>query len=374
MTKLISRFWAVVFTVLLLATPSARANFGGAVYCDANCTGVSNAPLAGVTVNAYLCGTATLVGSTVTGPDGSYSFEPSPSMPVGGVYYVCAVIPAGYTGGANPGNPGYACTTTCFTFTLLCDCTHNIGLCPINGCSPTIPSPCPPANAFFGLGAAGGFTVLGLSGANVVISEGATLVRGNVGLGPNDTGDLLKAKIDGALILDPTSNPDIHPDLQVTGGIISLNLNPAVNAALAANANLAALASSQTFGDITKSTTLTGNGSVNVISLKSVNMVKGTITITGSSSDVFVFNVAGQFNFSSSQIKLVGVSANNILWNFPVTGTGDINIFKDVTVAYGVFLAPNRNIVIDHTVTTGEVIGGGQIRIHSAATVVCPTL
>src|SRR5215471_8029183 len=128
---------------LLFGSMSAHANFGGKVYCDANCNGAfdnGDAPLAGVTVNAYLCGTSTLVGSTVTAADGSYSFSPSASMPLGSFYYTCVVIPPGYTAGANPGNPGFACTSSCFTFAEPCDCTHNIGLCPV---TVSCPSPGP---------------------------------------------------------------------------------------------------------------------------------------------------------------------------------------------------------------------------------------
>src|SRR5262245_46312703 len=69
-----------LFTLsLILASATAWANLGGTIFCDANCSGTresDEAGLAGVTVNAYLCGTSTLVGSTVTGPDGTYFFAP----------------------------------------------------------------------------------------------------------------------------------------------------------------------------------------------------------------------------------------------------------------------------------------------------------
>jgi hypothetical protein len=128
---------------LVLASANAWASFGGKIFCDANCNGVfdsNEAPLAGVTVNAYLCGTSTLVGSTNTAADGTYVFEPSPTMPVGSAFYTCAVIPPGYGAGANPGNPGYACSSVCFTFADPCDCTHDIGLCPV---TVSCPSPGP---------------------------------------------------------------------------------------------------------------------------------------------------------------------------------------------------------------------------------------
>ena len=126
---------------LVLASASAWASFGGKVFCDGNCNGAldPNEPgLAGVTVNAYLCNTDTLVGSTVSGADGSYSFEPTGSMPLGQNYYTCVTLPAGYVAGPNV--PGFPCTSSCFTFVEPCDCTHNIGLCPVSGsCAPAGP-------------------------------------------------------------------------------------------------------------------------------------------------------------------------------------------------------------------------------------------
>jgi hypothetical protein len=126
---------------LVLASASAWASFGGKIFCDANCNGIfdsNEVPLAGITVNAYLCGTDTLVGSTVTGADGSYLFVPTATMPLGSSFYTCAVLPPGYAPG--PNNPGFPCTTTCFTFAEPCDCTHDIGLCPV---TVSCPSPGP---------------------------------------------------------------------------------------------------------------------------------------------------------------------------------------------------------------------------------------
>src|SRR6185369_8943397 len=92
----------------LLASSSAWANFGGTIYCDANCDGSfggGDVPLSGVTVNAYSCGTSTLVGSPVSGLHGSYEFEPSPTMSVWSFYCCCVVVPSGYRAGGSPGNP-----------------------------------------------------------------------------------------------------------------------------------------------------------------------------------------------------------------------------------------------------------------------------
>jgi hypothetical protein len=128
---------------LVLASASAWASLGGKIFCDGNCNGVldtNEVGLAGVTVNAYLCGTDTLVGSTVSGPDGSYSFSPTTTMPVGSTFYTCVTLPTGY--GPGPNNPGFPCTTTCFTFAEPCDCIHDIGICPLTvSCPSPIQSP-----------------------------------------------------------------------------------------------------------------------------------------------------------------------------------------------------------------------------------------
>ena len=249
------------------------------------------------------------------------------------------------------------------------------------GCNPPPPPPnaCPDRPAVFGLGSAGAFTVLGLAGADVIISEGQTLIRGDVGLGPNDVGDLLKATIFGTLYLNGPTNPatpDIHPDLTVTGGIVTADLSGAVAAASAASNTLRGLAPEQTFGDITKATTFTGTGgTTHVININSVKIIKTTLTFVGGPNDVFIMNVAGDFTFGSAQMILRTTAAGtvkpeNIIWNIYSTG-GDVNVYKDITIWYGLLLVPRRDVIIDHTVGTGGVIGGMKIAIHSAATVVC---
>ena len=231
---------------------------------------------------------------------------------------------------------------------------------------------CGTPNAVFGLGRAAPFTILGLDNGSVTISQGDTKVTGDVGVGPTNGGALLKATIDGKLWLDPTATPDIHPDLVVTGGTATSDLSGAVADARAASALLSAKPPTRaSLGNITTSTTITVGPGLNVIPVSSVDLVKRTLTISGPSSAIVLFKVDGEFNFSSSQTYLTGgIGVGNILWNFSTTGSGDIDIFKDVTTAIGIFLAPNRNILIDHTVTTGQLIGQ-TVTAHSAATVTC---
>jgi hypothetical protein len=259
------------------------------------------------------------------------------------------------------------------------DCTTTPQIAKAGASALVVPTTenCPVAPAAFGLGAAGTYTVLGLQGAKLVISEGNTSITGDVGLAANGTGNLLKATINGKLFLDPTAHPDIHAkDLKVTGGIVVKNMSPENSDAFAANTALAAMAPTQApLGPITTSTTITGGAGTNVISLAGVNLVKGTLTLSGSPNSLFIINVTGGFNFSSSQMVLAGgVQPNNVIWNFIGAGP-DVNIFKPGTVAYGTFLAPFRNIIQDHATLSGRYIGasgGLSLKMHSAATVICP--
>ena len=217
-------------------------------------------------------------------------------------------------------------------------------------------------------------SVFGLTNADITFGSGATTINGDVGLGPHTTGSLIKATINGKLFKDPTSTASISAkDLTVTGGVVIKDLTGAVNDALAASAFWAGLAPTQTFGDITTSTTITGSGGLNVIAVNSINMVGGTLTLAGTPTSIFIFNVAGDFILNGTQMVLSvsgGVDFGRVLWNFPTAGT-DIKIFKPVGSAFGTFLAPIRGVLLDKAQLTGAIISSGSILVHSGA-LICP--
>lgn len=98
----------------------------------------------------------------------------------------------------------------------------------------------------------------------------------------------------------------------------------------------AGLAATQTFGAISGTQTITGNGGLNVINVASLS--NPTLTISGTAKDIFVFNVAGQFS-TNRTITLQGVTASQILWNF--TGTGTVFSTSGGNLLFGTFLATN---------------------------------
>ena len=228
------------------------------------------------------------------------------------------------------------------------------------------------------LGQAGGYAVFimgNVAGTKSAISEAGTKITGHVAVGPSASGsssDLLKATIDGTLFLDPAAIVGIHPDLIVTGGVANQSLTAARNDALAASACFAALAPTRTLTSITSSMTLTGNGGINVIKVGSIVLVKKVLTLSGGPKEVFIINVSGDCSFGSAQVVLAGgLKASQVLWNFPGTGT-TVNVYKDITYVSGTFLVPFRDYVQDVAHLNGSVIAGGNVRIHSGATVTYP--
>jgi hypothetical protein len=202
-----------------------------------------------------------------------------------------------------------------------------------------------------------------------VILNSSHLV-GNIGLGPQETSVFQKTNDTGVLDVDPTATPDLSnvgKDFTVSGGIVTVDLTQAGNDANTASAADAALTPTQTFGDITQSFTITGNGGVNVIALNSLNYNAQTLTLQGSANDVFIINVAGGFTFAQSQIVLTGgVTANQVLFNFPGSGAG-VTLYKSSNVINGTFLAPERSIDYHNPASFNGAIIALNIDIHSNA-------
>jgi hypothetical protein len=118
--------------------------------------------------------------------------------------------------------------------------------------------------------------------------------------------------------------------------------------------NASALLATETFtGTVSGAVSITGDGGLNVIDFNSLN--NPLLTITGTASDTFVFNVSGTFS-TNEVMTLDGVSASQILWNF--TGTSG-NVFQTSggDVVYGTFLATDGgNFQFSNLDLTGQLI------------------
>lgn len=147
-----------------------------------------------------------------------------------------------------------------------------------------------------------------------------------------------------------------------------------VNDALNSFNNNTALTATQSFASgITSGTTITGNGGLNVISVTgNINLGNGeNLTLSGTSSDIFVINVSGTLTLTgNAKLLISGVPVENVIYNFTGssgtinTGVGD--------VLNGVFLAPNYSMTLDG-IWNGEIISGKTIQLLSGVTVNGPS-
>jgi hypothetical protein len=126
------------------------------------------------------------------------------------------------------------------------------------------------------------------------------------------------------------------------------------------------LAPTQTFGSITGTTIINGNGGLNVIN--ATNIQNDKLTLNGTANDYFVFNISGLVNTNQAMTLLGGVSPSNILFN--LTGSGTV-LFQTSggDVLYGTFLAVNGGkYQFSNLDLTGRLINiGGDVQFVSGS-------
>lgn len=242
------------------------------------------------------------------------------------------------------------------------------------------------------LGSAAGYAVVGVGGSVMIQSDfklyqSATVINGNVAEGPPTTLDHgIDATVHGRWDYDLT---DANPAASgytgnVTGGFHQVDLSGVAADARAASAAAAAFAPTQIFSSLSNGQTIIGNAGVNVIRITGDSTIKTFLTLQGTATSTFIFQftsatTAGHsvLTLSGMTMNLVGgVQANNIYWNFNGHG-GDINVTSMAVgqKVYGNFLAPDRNITVDHGIVLGRLIGGGSgslLNIHSGSMVSSP--
>jgi len=232
------------------------------------------------------------------------------------------------------------------------------------------------------LGGAADYAVVGVGGSVSIYSDfeiyqSATVINGNVAEGPyTHTTHGVDATVNGRWDYDPTVDPApfLGSGGSVTGGFVQKDLTGVAADARNASALAAALAPTQNFSTLTEGQTIVGNGGLNVIRITGDVTLKKTLTISGSASDQFVFQLTTSgtghiLTLSGMTMTLAGgVLADSILWNLNGLG-GDIVISSGADVA-GTFLAPDRQIVSDHGTIDGRLIGGGsgtEMSVHSGS-------
>ncbi len=229
------------------------------------------------------------------------------------------------------------------------------------------------------LGSAAGYTVLGLHGGTVQLSD--SQVTGDVAIGPNGTVVLKRTAVTGTLFEDPTASVDVRNPKKTpspTGGEVTRRLRQAQSDADAASAALDALTPTVSLGNLTKSATVNGNGGLNVVHLRSVDYHNDTLTLRGGSQDVFVIDVDRGLSLDQSRVVLTGgVTADHVIFNLAGSGA-DVNVSGSRSSLNGTILAPRRSVDVEdlgafHGAVIARDIALGSGAALAGATFAAPT-
>jgi len=169
----------------------------------------------------------------------------------------------------------------------------------------------------------------------------------------------------GQLFHDSTANISGALQNPVTQVLVPLSFTQdaattAQNIATAASA----LAATQTFTTINGTTTITGNGGLNVIDVDNIDNAK--LTLSGGPMDFFVFNVSDQIH-TNQPMSLIGITPEQILFN--LTGTGTVFQTSGGDVSFGTYLAANGgDFQFSQLELTGRLITiGGDVQFVSGS-------
>lgn len=234
------------------------------------------------------------------------------------------------------------------------------------------------------LGAAGNFGVLINPG--VTFNQNNGDLSGNIGMG---SGAILKmsgpATITGTVdfadaitkpvtslgntYLIPNNGSNIS-NTTITGG--TAQNATLVNAALASISTLSGMYSGGTSLDLSNVkntspvTVAVSGGTTHQYSVGNVLVNGGTLTISGSASDVVVFNISGTVKFQSVSNQPLptvyltgGITSDHVLWNILSTGNNFSSSGNHATnQVYGTFLDLNGNINLNEITVNGRIFGG----------------
>ncbi|MBL0926366.1 MAG: hypothetical protein IBJ11_01780 [Phycisphaerales bacterium] len=226
--------------------------------------------------------------------------------------------------------------------------------------------------AIVNLGTAGNYAVVA-TGTGISMNSGPNV--GDVLLGQGINASFSgggNGAITGVLYYDSTvtgtntfNQLQTPPTIQQVATSVTLT---AENDAIAASIAAQNLTPTQTFGAINGTQTITGNGGVNVINIASLQ--NAPLTLSGTASDVFIFNVTGNFATNQPMTLSGGVLPSRILFNLLGT-SGNIFQTSGGNTLFGTFLSTRGgNFQFSNLVLTGALINtGGNVAIVSGSRV-----
>jgi choice-of-anchor A domain-containing protein len=218
------------------------------------------------------------------------------------------------------------------------------------------------------------FGLLGLNGGTFTINSSHNLIA-DVGYSAGVT-STTNQKIDnftGTSYVHSNVNSFIYTaaTYQPTGGIIRNDglgdaiLDQANADAITASADYAAMAPHVILGNVTTNQTINHVSFNTVVQMSSMNYNSNVITLVGTpgGDDGFIINVTGSFDFSQSEVRLVNVRAERVIFNFP--NASNITLNKAANIWNGTILAPIGNVIYHNPATFNGAIIALNIAVHS---------
>lgn len=208
---------------------------------------------------------------------------------------------------------------------------------------------------------------------NVSISGTAWTENGNIGLG-DYLGDAAgSVSVTGKTTVVASLHHHTGTQVKISDGFVGSvteqDMSGVVADVYAASKAFAALPPTQTFGRITRTRTITGNGCINVIQVDDVNYSsKRTLTFKGGPDDYFIVNiVAGGISIGSdAAILLDGVEPSHLLFNV-VGGGAHVSISGKAGV-YGTFINTDKGISISGSADNrGAYYAGENLSLSAGA-------
>jgi type IV pilus assembly protein PilY1 len=208
---------------------------------------------------------------------------------------------------------------------------------------------------------------------NVNISGTAWTENGNIGLG--DAKGLAAGTVSVTGKTTVIANIYHAPNTEVkisdgfVGSVTQQDMSGVVQDLYDAHYAFAALAPTQTFGKVSGSRTITGNGCINVIQVNEIGLSSSRkLTFKGGFDDYFIINVVGGGISLSSDAAIVldGVEPSHIIFNV-VGGGGHVSVSGKAGV-FGTYLNPDKGISISGSADNrGAYYAGENLTLSASA-------
>ncbi len=213
--------------------------------------------------------------------------------------------------------------------------------------------------------------------ANVSIANASSAgyVTGNIGVYSTGTISDSGTPISGSVYLSAGAHANSNLGPNVSGAVLqdasAQTLLSQARADAAAAAAAASALAGTSIADITTGGTFAGTPGV--YDLNKINLSGVTLTLNGTASDYYIFNIATALTLSHASILLSGgLTPNNVLFNITRvggTGLGMSGGLATESVLYGIVLANNSQVSEAPGLVVGEIISGDNVSIASGAQV-----